>query len=702
MPYACHCNCNCSAHLSAFSFRSSLPGLLLSCLINNCADLELQALDRSTDQPMVRHDSLDDLEDREDLNESTAPLLNNEPVDTVENRRVEHEAEFTLRAVVAGLVIGTLVCVSNCYFGLQTGWISMMSLPASLLGFGIFKIFEGHLNPGFSRVENVLVQTIAVASGTMPLAAGLVGVIPALEKLLETDEGGPLNISTVKLIFWSAGVAFFGVFFAVPLRKQVLIKEKLKFPSGTATAEMITILHKKASTETGGHPSKASKDELPYQTKIRYLLISFLASSVTTILTFFFPSFRRLAIFDWVTFYQFSLKPKWVLAFKPSLAFIGQGIIMGLNTTLSMLLGAVIGWVILSPIAKHNGWAPGPVGDYNDGVRGWLIWISLAIMLSDSIVSLSVVTVRWVLEKIPAFGLTRPEESEEEYEAPPSALVPMDWTLVGLGCSTVLCIASIAVVFPEVPIYLSLVSIVLALFLSILGVRALGETDLNPVSGIGKISQLLFALLLKPGSPNAIIINLVAGGVAEAGAQQAGDLMQDLKTGHLLGASPRVQTYGQLIGSVYSVVISAIVYKLYTRLYKIPGDLFAVPTAYQWIDCSRLVNGHGLPPHVQSPALILAVIFGVTSLIKSSMTQANPLRAYLPSGLAVAVGMYNTVDFTLARVCGGVLGAWWVRRCELRGQQQYRVLGVIVASGFILGEGVLGSTFMLVFSLFKR
>lgn len=89
----------------------------------------------------------------------------------------------------------------------------------------------------------MLVQTVAVAVGSMPLAAGFVGVIPALENLLKPSEGGPLHLSMPKLILWSLGVAFFGVFFAVPLRRQVIIKEKLKFPSGTATALMISVLH---------------------------------------------------------------------------------------------------------------------------------------------------------------------------------------------------------------------------------------------------------------------------------------------------------------------------------------------------------------------------------------------------------------------------------------------------------------------------
>jgi uncharacterized oligopeptide transporter (OPT) family protein len=156
------------------------------------------------------------------------PLLPSDPLaeDTTPAVPFVEGQHVTPRAVIVGLLIGSLACFSNCYFGLQTGWISMMSLPMSLLGFAVFKAFSQHLTYPFSPVENVLVQTVAVAVGTMPLAAGLVGVIPALEKLLRSQEGGPLDLSLGKLIVWSIGVAFFGVFFAVPLRRQVIIREK--------------------------------------------------------------------------------------------------------------------------------------------------------------------------------------------------------------------------------------------------------------------------------------------------------------------------------------------------------------------------------------------------------------------------------------------------------------------------------------------
>ncbi|KAK5019359.1 OPT superfamily [Cryomyces antarcticus] len=122
-----------------------------------------------------------------------------------------------------------------------------------------------------------------------------------------------------------------------------------------------------------------------------------------------------------------------------------------------------------------------------------------------------------------------------------------------------------------------------------MGVRALGETDLNPVSGISKLTQLFFAFATPKGNKNAVIINLLAGAISESAALQAGDLLQDLKTGHLLGAAPKAQFYGQLIGSAVGAVVSAAVYKLYTHVYEVPGG-------YVWIFTARLVTGQGETP----------------------------------------------------------------------------------------------------------
>ena len=163
---------------------------------------------------------------------------------------------FTVRGVLVGLAIGVIICFSNTYFGLQTGWVSGMAMPAALIGFAYFKLIARCIDYPFTPVENVLVQTVAGAVGTMPLGCGFVGVLPALNYLLTPEDNGPIKLGTWKLIVWSVGVCFFGVVFAVPLRKEVIIREKLKFPSGTATALMIGVLH--GNTDDKGNVVHAS------------------------------------------------------------------------------------------------------------------------------------------------------------------------------------------------------------------------------------------------------------------------------------------------------------------------------------------------------------------------------------------------------------------------------------------------------------
>ncbi|EDN98658.1 hypothetical protein SS1G_13517 [Sclerotinia sclerotiorum 1980 UF-70] len=407
---------------------------------------------------------------------------------------------------------------------------------------------------------------------------------------------------------------------------------------------------------------------------------------------------------------------------------------MGPATTTHMLLGAFLGWGILSPLAKHRGWAPGPVSDWETGSKGWIVWISLAIMLADSVISLGYIAftplirngghyINEAQKKIkthdwrgllsitippsttgyaPINGDRRGEHSSSgdisllsgnnlqmelkdlpEPDAPPEHLVNSQTVWIGLILSIVFCVFSIRVVFGDlVPLYATIIAVLIALVLSIMGVRALGETDLNPVSGISKLAQLFFALIIPQSNKNSILINLIAGAVSEAGALQAGDLMQDLKTGHLLGAAPNAQFWGQIIGSAVGAVVSALIYKLYTNVYQVPGDLFQVPTGYVWIFTARLVTGKGLPHMAAEWAIGAVVIFTGTTLLRIYAT-GKKWHSYIPGGIAVAVGMYNTPSFTLARAIGGFINLYWR---SYRKREETPI--VVLASGLILGEGV--------------
>lgn len=361
-------------------------------------------------------------------------------------------------------------------------------------------------------------------------------------------------------------------------RHQVIIKEKLKFPSGFSTAVLISVLHgdgkgtSKQQLETaakGGFASLATTDEADdteeatlegvnntteddnrnendtaWATNLRLLVLSFLISGICTVLTYFIPILRDIPMFGT------AIAHNWLWTFNPSLAYVGQGIIMGTETTMHMLLGAVLGWAVLSPLAKSKGWAPGPVDDWEEGSKGWIIWISLSIMLVDAVVSLAYIAFgelarnSKVIHLLPKIGLgvlskwaSKPRHSyepiqthdddetrstdimvesldQEEQDAPPEQRIAPNIVVVGLILSVLLCIATVHLVFGTlIPVYATVIAVLMALVLSIMGVRALGETDLNPVSGISKLAQLFFALIIPQSNKSSVLINLIAGAI---------------------------------------------------------------------------------------------------------------------------------------------------------------------------------------------
>ncbi|KAJ5575142.1 hypothetical protein N7450_009041 [Penicillium hetheringtonii] len=666
---------------------------------------------------------------------------------------------FTPRSLLVGIIIGALITFSNTYFGLQTGWISTMAMPSALIGFSVFKVLTKYLSFPFTPVENVLIQTVAGAVGTMPLGCGFVGVIPALEFLLKDGEdgpagdggegeGGPLKPGFWKLVIWSLGVCLFGVVFAVPLRKEVIVKEKLRFPSGTASALMLRVLHGAGKDEKTPTPDTyrsdgldgqrrvngqqqgeeeqglllkntdtedQTEDKKDWRSKMRLLIGAFVVSGVYTLFSYFVPLVHDLPIFG------VGIAHTWLWTLNPSPAYIGQGIIMGPSTCMHMLFGAVLGWGVLSPLAKARGWAPGPVDSWEDGSKAWIVWVSLAIMLADSLVSLgwlvakplinrapewlaklrSTRLARWIALRLSSSGQhsyidyssvnsddsepLRLEDHEmdpdihnhfliEDQDAPPSQLISNRTAMTLLPLTLILNVVCMHYVFGDIiSPWLSTLATLLAVLLSIMGVRALGETDLNPVSGISKLTQLLFSLVT-PASHfsrrTALVTNLLAGAVSESGALQAGDMMQDLKTGHLLGASPKAQFYGQMIGSLIGAVLSAAVYKMYVNVYEIPGEMFQVPTAYVWIFTARLVTGQGLPDMAWQASFIAGFIWVILTGIRIAAGspsfarngQPPAWKSWIPGGIAVAVGIFNVPSFTLARAIGGIIAWWWARK----------------------------------------
>lgn len=701
--------------------------------------------------------------------------------------------QVTRRGTVVGLAIGSIVLISNFQFGLQTGWVSMMSLPSALLAVAFFKQVWPLLYPvccPLSDVEVVYIQSLAVAVGTGPLSFGFIGVIPAIEKFVTFEESGYTRLQGTsftlgQLLVWSCSLAFFGIFFAVPLRKQVIVKEKLRFPSGSATAILIAVLSGSevlqevtndelrdmrakrlalecpevlrleedetedtestsltlpdssdvVSRRSYGSTNEPIGDTSSYGQNVVILMKTFIVSSAYTILAYFLPILRSIPIFGNYA----SIHYLW--NFQPSPAYIGQGIIMGLPTVSYMLFGSILGWVVLASLAKNMNWVDpdADVGDWERGVQGWILWCSLSIMVADSVVGFLVVTTKSIirfllvddkaellttiwddtlqsmlleeeraLNKRSSQSSSRTQETIRlvsaavEHEVDSRHLVTYTTVLSGLIVSSIMCVVFIVYIFGSevIPVYAMIIALLFALLLSILGIRALGETDLNPVSGIGKLSQLIFAIIIPKSHPGNILLNIVAGGVAEAGAQQAGDLMQDLKTGHLLNASPRAQFIAQLIGVVWSIILSSIMYICYNKVYDLPNEQIRIPTAVVWIDCARLVAGKNLPDRALECSMVLGSIFALLSLVKNILAGlTHPPRwiHYIPSGVAVGVGIYNVPSFTIARFLGGLISHLWLK--HQRGDLSMKTSMIVFSSGLVLGEGLCSIVTMTLSSL---
>ena len=294
----------------------------------------------------------------------------------------------------------------------------MGSIQSALLGFGTFKALQRcGLGQGFTVAENVIIQTTSVAVAMIPLTAGLVSVIPALGMLTVEDHPpeGPLTLSTRNLVLWTFAVAFFGAFVAVPLRTQTILREKLPFPSGSATAKVIQLMHQTenrpiysrledlessrgsgelidkkeegdhllpdthcsvAIAQEGDREIVSTSNDISVSEEWRSSLLVLLCTFASAFLYKILGEMvtvdgeEILASFPVWSWLGWSTPSSWGWDLYPSPGYIGQGMIMGPRTCLSMLGGALTGFALLGPVARRRGWAPGPIDNMENGARG--------------------------------------------------------------------------------------------------------------------------------------------------------------------------------------------------------------------------------------------------------------------------------------------------------------------------------------------
>ncbi len=552
--------------------------------------------------------------------------------------------ELTGRVIVLGAIIGILLISSNTYLGLKTGFTEGGSIIAAILAFSIVRAFKGKL----TILENNLAQTMASAAASIGI---MVSAIPALIIL-------GYEFTPFELFLWIFLVSILGILFAIPLRKQMVVIEKLTFPSGTACAATITAMH---SNE--GEAVKKAK-------------VLGLAGLVAGVFTWFrdgIPAFipGMTSLPGKIGGHALA---RLMFGINWSPMMFGVGFLVGPKIGISLLLGAVVGWGVLAPLLANAGIIEG-IG-YRQ-ITSWTMWVAIAIMVTSSFTSLALRggTIIRAFQSMKGTKLGKDSQIE----------IPFHLWLIFILIAAVMT-SVIMTLFFQIPVWMTFLAIIISYVFAIVTIRAYGETDINPVAATGYSTQLLYGGI----APGQMMTNVMAAGITAAGANQSADMMQDLKTGYLLGATPRKQTYVQLIGSAIGAIVVVPVFLALTGAYGLATENLPAPSAVNWSGMAKLLSQgfSALPPHT----LIGILIGGILGILLTLLGNTK-LKKFTPSPIGLGIAMIVPGFFSVSIFLGSMVKLLLSTKFR-RWMESYQIA---LASGAIAGEGIVG----VIISIFR-
>ncbi|MCJ1436204.1 hypothetical protein MMC27_005582 [Xylographa pallens] len=650
----------------------------------------------------------------EDEDQNIPILYHDEQFPIDPNEELETQ-QFTVRAVLVGCLLGGVIAASNVYLGLKTGWTFGASLFGSIFGYAILKplskALPKHFGGGyFGPKENVCCQSAATAAGSLGLLftsgfpaayqLGLLGASP------QADFG--------RLITFTFCCAFYGMAFAIPLRKFYILKQKLVFPSAVAAAHTIRSLHVGKNAE-----ANAKK-------KTNALIIAFCAAITLRCVSEYAPGI----LWDWHwSWTLYSLGWKWIIAVESwnwvwewTPAFIGVGMLTGLNASWSFLGGSALAWGIIGPALVTTGKAfgeavsaqyPGYM-NYNSMIladpvnapspRYWLVWPGTMLLLCGSFaeVGANYRTLFYSLVQMlqPLFKRFRSVEVDEKdliYDpAPAHEQVPW-WQWTGLIVLSAFFSCLVLALQYGQSVGVTILSIVFAFIFSFIGCESSGRTNITPVTSIGNASQLVIGGVTRGKYPtkDAQMLNLAGGMLALGASEQSADMLGDLKTTHLLRASPRVQFYAQLCGAVVSIFMSVGMYVLFSAAYPCINDLsvtglcsFPAPDVGAWRAIAVAVTSPTLPipPSSGYTSIAFGVLAILVTVVKYRFVPVDK-HVWVPNMNAIGIAfILNTTTYPTAMAFGSTIAYLWRRNYPMA----FGMYCYAVAAGFIAGEGLGG------------
>jgi uncharacterized oligopeptide transporter (OPT) family protein len=584
--------------------------------------------------------------------------------------RGDRMLQLTWRAVVMGSVLGGVLSLTNLYIGLKAGWGFGVAITACILSYAIWSALHraGIVRTPMTILENNCMQSTASSAG-YSTGSTLISAVAAY--MLISNSSLPLPT----LLAWVFFLSVLGVTMAIPMKRQMINVEQLRFPSGIAAAETLRALH-----AVGGQGMRSAR-ALGWAGLLA-LVGKFWAEGLGLVNA-------RLAPFmigTWVTTVnQHVFGPAWMgrtvmLSWEPM--FIAAGVITGLRVCWSMFLGSVTAWMIFIPILQHQGLVQG--SGYGALVQ-WTLWGGVACMVSSSLLSFALqwrTALRAFTDLRAMVGGGRRDGSD-----PLAAIeTPSSWFLGGQVVGF-LGLAWLGDHTFGIPYWQTAVAVALSFALALVACRITGETDTTPVGAMGKITQLTFGVL-SPGNMN---VNLMSANVTAAAAASSADLLTDLKSGYLLGAHPRKQFLAQFAGIFVGTLVTVLAFRLLVPEAGVLGsDQFPAPAAQTWRAVAvALSKGLADLGPVRIWSIAVGALVGVILTLLPMVVPKH--QALVPSPAGVGLAWTFHWYYGLLFFLGGVLG-WWVEKKYPEWSQE---LTFPVASGWIAGESLMGVSLVM-------
>jgi putative OPT family oligopeptide transporter len=517
--------------------------------------------------------------------------------------------QLTVRSALTGMMLGSLLSLTNLYVGAKTGWTLGVGITSVILAFAMFKVLSAlHLAREFTILENNAMQSIATAAGymTSPLISSLAAYMMVTGHVL------PLY----QTMSWMAALAILGVLFAFPFKRRFINDEQQPFPEGRAAGVVMDSLHHgeaasgllKAKLLVGFGSIAAVVKLCQSEPLMAYVYLKAIPEYLDEWL-YKLMGYTPTILGTPVT--QLTLRP------ELDLSMIGAGGLMGIRTGASMLLGAFINYAILAPIMIEQGDIHPNAKTGQIGFREitfWSLWCGVAMM---TVASLFTFFARPQILMGSFSKLVRRQQQTTDVLR--HIELPLWISAVGiplLGAAVVF----MAHAFFGVKIWLSIVAVLLVFVFCLIAINSTGLTSITPIGAMGKLTQLTFGIL----APGNIRANLATASITGEVASHSANLLSDIKPGYMLGAKPRQQAIGHVLGVFAGAAMSVpIFYLVFLRVhaaeifdpnltaeYHIESRTYAMPAATIWESVAQILTKgiENLPLSAQIAALVGIVV----------------------------------------------------------------------------------------------